>query len=389
MIWQRLLDPPTAVVDGALFGQSVASSHTVVSRVDLVSSTGVTTTVYPVDGSVTVDARRAVRRTVSLRFVDYDGTLVPTVASSPLSPFDGTMRVYRGIQYGTGVREYVPLGVFYMTDVTVAVDESGVVIDVEGEDLARLALDRRWSNIRRPNLSQNLRDLLIALVGTEGFYKGVPTQIATTSMVMPSTHRVALGASTNQMPWEDILLVAQAAGFEAWFDVDGRFIAEPHPPLDLSSSESATYVAGEGSTLLGVERRLTLEGVLNRVSIKGEGSGIPRDPVTGVLPQGVAEDTNPSSPTNTTLIGPRTVEISTPIISTAARANAVASLLLPQYIGQPISFAAVPDPRLDARDIVRVTDERIGVDTTVVVDTIDMPLGPSGSMTVTGRAATL
>jgi hypothetical protein len=276
-----------------------------------------------------------------------------------------------------------------MTDVTVAVDESGVVIDVEGEDLARLALDRRWSNIRRPNLSQNLRDLLIALVGTEGFYKGVPTQIATTSMVMPSTHRVALGASTNQMPWEDILLVAQAAGFEAWFDVDGRFIAEPHPPLDLSSSESATYVAGEGSTLLGVERRLTLEGVLNRVSIKGEGSGIPRDPVTGVLPQGVAEDTNPSSPTNTTLIGPRTVEISTPIISTAARANAVASLLLPQYIGQPISFAAVPDPRLDARDIVRVTDERIGVDTTVVVDTIDMPLGPSGSMTVTGRAATL
>ncbi len=389
MIYQRLFDPATAVVSPDLFGETVASSHTVVSRVDLVSSTGTVTTVYPVDGAVTVDARRAVRRTVSLRFVDYDGTLVPTVATSPLSPFDGTMRVYRGIQYVGGVREYVPLGLFYLTDVTVSVDESGVVIDVEGEDRARLALDRRWSNTRRPNLSQNLGEVLAALVGTEGFYKSVPTQIANTALTMPSTHRVVLGASTNQMPWEDILLVAQAAGFEAWFDVDGKFIAEPHPPLDLSSNVSATYVAGEGSMLLGVERRLTLEGVVNRVVIKGEGSGIPRDPVTGVLPQGVAEDTNPSSPTNTTLIGPRTVELTTAIISTAAASNAVASLLLPQYIGQPISFTAVPDPRLDARDIVRVTDERIGVDTTVVVDTIDMPLGATGVMTVTGRAATL
>lgn len=389
MIYQRLFDPDDAVVDPSQFGLAVVASHTVVSRVDLISSAGVITTVYPVDGSVTVDARRAVRRTASLRFVDYDGTLTPTLATSPLSPFDGFMRIYRGIQYVGGVREYVPLGLFLITDVKISVGESGVLIDVEAEDRARLALDRRWSTSRRPNLSQNIRDVLIALLDTEGFYRGVSNRVATTNLTMPSNHQVVFGVSTNQMPWEDIVQLAQAAGFEAWFDVDGTFVAQPHPPLDANSNVVAEYVSGPSSTLIEVERRLTLEDVVNRVSLVAEGSGIPKDPVTGTVPRGSAEDTNPDSPTNTTLIGPRTVEISTPILSTSAVANTVAGLLLPQYIGQPISFSVIPDPRLDARDIVRVVDSRISVDTTVVVDTIDIPLAPTGVMRVTGRAASL
>lgn len=387
MITQRLIEPEGATTP-IPFEFAIASSHVVVSRVDLISSSGDVTTVFPVRGSVTIDARRAVRRSASLTFVDYDGTLVPRVASDPLSPYDGTMRIYRGVQHPNGVREYVPLGLFNITDVMVRVGESGVVIQVEAEDRARISLDKRWAQIRRPDPSQNIGEVLSVLVGTEGFYNGVTQNIAATSLTMPATYRILFGQSTEQSPWEDITILAQAAGFEVYFDVDGTFVAAPHPDLASGVNVVATYESGPTSTLLGAERRLTTEGLINRVTIKAEGSAVPKNPDNS-LPQGFAEDTDLNSPTNTTLLGVRELEISSPIISSSSNAAAVARLLLPQYLGLPISFAVIPDPRLDVRDVVRVIDERIGVNTNVVIDTINIPLGPEGAMQVTGRAATL
>jgi hypothetical protein len=298
------------------------------------------------------------------------------------------MRIYRGVQHSNGVREYVPLGIFNITDVMVRVGESGVVIQVEAEDFARISLDKRWAQIRRPDPSQNIGEVLSILVGTEGFYNGFTQNIAATSLTMPATYRILFGQSTEQSPWEDITILAQAAGFEVYFDVDGTFVAAPHPDLASGVNVVATYESGPTSTLLGAERRLTTEGLINRVTIKAEGSAVPKNPDNS-LPQGFAEDTGLNSPTNTTLLGVRELEISSPIISSSSNAEAVARLLLPQYLGLPISFSVIPDPRLDVRDVVRIVDERIGVNTNVVIDTINIPLGPEGAMQVTGRAATL
>lgn len=371
------------------FREKLASSHVVATRVDVIGSSG-TTTVYPTDGSVSVDARRSVRRSASLTFVDYDGTLTPKNADALLAPFANEIRIYRGIAEIDGSTSYYPLGVFQIVDTTVSANENGVHISVSCEDRARAVADSKWRKSKVLTAGANIGTALVDLLTSVSLFPAADTSgVQSTTFTVPTTHTITLGSGPSLNPWTDLQTVALAAGWEIWWGADGVFYADVHPGLDVTETV-ATYAAGDNSTLLGLERRLTLDGISNVVSVVAEGSGIAKvtatDGTLNVPPRGEASDTDPSSPTNTEQIGERMIELSSPMFGTNAQGAEIARLILPQYIGQPITFEIVPDPSLDVRDIVRVTDDRIGLDTTVVIDTLEIPLSVKGSMKVTGRA---
>ena len=371
------------------FREKLASSHVVATRVDVIGSSG-TTTVYPTDGSVSVDARRSVRRSASLTFVDYDGTLTPKNADALLAPFANEIRIYRGIAEIDGSTSYYPLGVFQIVDTTISANENGVHISVSCEDRARAVADSKWRKSKVLTAGANIGTALVDLLTSASLFPAADTSgVQSTTFTVPTTHTITLGSGPSLNPWTDLQTVALAAGWEIWWGADGIFYADVHPGLDVTETV-ATYAAGDNSTLLGLERRLTLDGISNVVSVVAEGSGIAKvtatDGTLNVPPRGEASDTDPSSPTNTEQIGERMIELSSPMFGTNAQGAEIARLILPQYIGQPITFEIVPDPSLDVRDIVRVTDDRIGLDTTVVIDTLEIPLGVGGSMKVTGRA---
>ena len=367
----------------------VAVSHSVTSRVEVWSGTDYISTVYPVSGSVTVDARRAIRRTCSLTLVDYDGTITPLTSSALLAPGNNELRVYRTVSSVSRTVE-AALGVFTITDVSLDASDSGVTIDLECEDRSREVADAKWRSPKKLTSGANVATALTDLLTDARILPSSTLAIATTTRTVPSTHAITLGIGTNANPWADIETVALAAGFEVYFDEAGTFVADAHPAFGPSLTRDDAVVifeAGSRSTLLGARRSLSASGVSNVVRVVAEGSGIPLD--SGAVPAGEASDTDTKSPTNVTDLGERVVEISTPMVATSADAAAIAALLLPARVGWPVELEVIPNPSLDARDIIWLTDPRIGVDSAVVIDALNIPLDAGGSSTITGRVAKL
>lgn len=367
---------------------AVATSHTVATKVEVWSGQTIAATIYPTSGSVSIDAERAVRRSCSLQFVDYDGTLTPTTADSLLAPGNNELRIYRGVRTADGTNTYAPLGVFVITDVTLDATESGVEISITGEDRARLIRDKKWRKPKKLTAGANIADVLEEVATDAQLIPSLTVVIDKTSRTTPTTHTITIGAGLNADPWGDLETIAKAAGFAIWFDEYGVLRGGPHPtfePSILEGSTVATYEPGENSTLLGVSRSLSAEQVFNGIRVTAEGSGIPLD--GGLIPSGEALDTDALSPTNTTILGERVDELSTPMVGTSADAQAVADLLLPAYKGWPVTFNVVPDPTLDVRDVVWLRYPRMYIDSAVIIDALDVPLAAGDSMSVTGRIA--
>lgn len=363
---------------------AVTRSHTVATRVEVLDGPNLVATLYPVAGSVTVDAARAIRRTCSLTFADYDGTLTPTHPGALLAPGAYELRISRGIVTDEGDLLH-PLGVFTVSGVDVDADGDGVTITVTGEDRARILRERPWTRPRVLATATNIGTVLAGLVNDAAMLPDVPTNIDTTTAVTPNTHAITIGAGLTADPWSDLEVIALAAGFEVWFDNQGTFRAGAHPSVvELTESDAVrVFEAGTGSTLLGVSRSLTAQGITNGVRVTAEGSGIPLD--GGSVPSGEALDSNAASPTYVGQLGTRLEAISTPMVGTSAAAQDMAERLLPRYVGWPVTVTIVPDPTLDARDVVWVRDPRVGVDGPVVVDAVDIPLEAGAGMSLTGR----
>lgn len=365
----------------------VSASHTATSRVEVWAGTEYLTTVYPVDGSVTIDARRSIRRTCSLTFVDYDGSLVPLSSGDLLAPGTNELRVYRGAVSASATVE-AALGVFIVVDVTLDASDSGVNISVECEDRSRKVSNLKWRSPKKLTSGANIATAISDLITDAKMLPDTTVQIATTTRTVPTTHAITLGVGPNANPWADLETVAQAAGFRVYFDENGVLVGDAHPGFGPSLTRDDAVVvfeAGTRSTLLGTSRSLTNQNVTNVVRVVAEGSGIPLD--GGQVPAGEASDTDLRSPTNTTELGERVEVISTPMIGTSADAAAVAALILPSRVGWPVELEVIPNPSLDAWDIVWLNDPRIGVDSAVVVDALEVPLDASGSMRITGRMA--
>jgi hypothetical protein len=356
------------------FQGAVLESHTVISKVEVYSDAGsFLGEIYPVDGSITIDARRGTRRAFSLSLVDYDGTMVPTGSSDLLAPYNTWLRPYRGIQFPDGSEELVPLGVYQIITTDVEADNAGVSISLQAEDLSRLMADKRWIGAKTLTQGSNVGATIAALA--DDLIPGQRTSYEATDYKLPTGGAISLGKGLTQNPWEDLQLLAQSIGQEIFFDATGVLRSEAHPILRTGG---ALGIYGPGSTLLGARRSFTVDGIYNRVIVTGEGS-------QGSGFSGSASDSVSGSPTAVASIGERAISISSPLIDSTARAGVVAELLLRQYVGQPISFSIVCNPALEPRDFVRVQDDRIGLDAVVVIDALDISLD-GGEMQIQGRA---
>src|SRR4051812_38060413 len=102
-------------------------NHTVVSYVDLITSTQQKFRVRALTGDVSVDSSAAVRRSFSFSCIDPTGELTPTEAGSALTPFGTEVRPYRGVRFTDGSEYAHPLGVFKLASATVADSAGGGV----------------------------------------------------------------------------------------------------------------------------------------------------------------------------------------------------------------------------------------------------------------------
>lgn len=361
------------------FLRAVRQSHISMVRVEIydVANNQVISTASPIDGEVTIDNRRSIRRQCSLTFIDSDGTLVPKNNRSAIFlPYNRELRVYRGVQFADGTEELVPLGVFGLTDVNITDTAQGVKIEVQGSD--------RSLKLQKAKFTDN------------SFYisDGTPKETAITQIlrnrypqvkvIFPATNQVTtmLYPTLDQSsdPWKESLKIAESAGMDLYFDALGtcRMRPIPDPDVDLPVQ---VYTDEVDSVMTQLSRSLSSADTYNGVIYTGEGTNLS----IGVI--GTAWDENPASPTYRYSYGEVPLFKSSPTILTVGEATAAAQAELKKVLGssEKIQWDQIVNPAHDVYDIVKIVRGKSGVDRNLVIDAITIPLSPSATMNATGR----
>ena len=361
----------------AAFKAAVLTDHVVISKAEVWSSDRKLIDFDIDTGKVSVTTSNAVRRSCEVH-VSTDRTsdnLVPDDGFDFIAPFGNQLRLYRGIQYTDGTEEYVPLGVFVITEVDVKDTNEGVSMVIRGEDKSIIVSRNKWTSAYQM-VNGTLEASLTALL--QNRYADITTDFPVTNI---SVNQIVLGSDSNLDPWKDAVGIAQLVGYDLYFDVNGVCTMKQFPTLD-AASVVATYKEGSGTTITSLDRKISTKETYNGVVYTVEGSQV----TTPVRVERWDED--PASPTyRYGVFGSVPTFVTTNLISTSAEAIKAASLLLNTYIGQQevINFESIVDPSLDVNDVVYVNSEGAKVDRTVIIDSMDIPLEYTGSLNVATR----
>jgi hypothetical protein len=361
----------------AAFKSAIISDHIVIAKAEVWSTERKLIDLEIDKGKVSVSTSNTIRRTCEIHLTTNRTTdnLVPDDGFDYLAPFGNQLRVYRGVQYSDGTQEYVPLGVFVITEVQISDTNDGVSMTIRGEDKSIIISRNKWTSAYQM-VSGTLEASLLALL--QNRYPDVETSFPTTNVTI---NQVILGADSNVDPWKDAVMIAQLVGYDLFFDVQGVVTMRQFPTLD-AASVVATYKEGNGTTITSLDRRISTKETYNGVIYSVEGSQV----TTPVRVEVWDEDT--TSPTyRYGVFGSVPTFIQTNLISTSAEAIKAATLLLNTYIGQQeeIQFESIVDPSLDVNDVIYIKSEGAKVDRTVIIDSMDIPLDYTSGLTVATR----
>ncbi|MFD7861876.1 DUF5047 domain-containing protein [Streptomyces sp. NPDC059783] len=322
----------------ARFLARLAESHTPVTEVLLFKTDGSVLTLEHTGGSVSVDRGQAIRRTCSVTSADV--SLIPTTPTGQLATYGARLLIRRGVEYGDGTQELVPLGLFRLD--SVEGDPADGPVTLTGKSLETIVAD----------------DKLTAPYQATGTVTGAITALIARSIpdaqIISTIPPTVIGARTwdaDSDPWAACQEIAAAAGAEVYANADGVFVIAS-PPDPLTSTPVWAVEAAEGGVYVTGSRAMSSDGVYNAVLARGEGAG------AGAPVQYLAVDADPSSPTYWDgPFGHRPTTYSSSTLTTAAACESAATQQLraaraPNSRGD---LSSLPNPALEPWDVIRVT----------------------------------
>lgn len=341
--------------------------------------------------------------------VQVDDPIVPGTAFDALAPFGNELRLWRGLtvtrrvplsygtlsgtyatlgavyaSYGTlaqaynveQVDEYVPLGVFLITDVDVVDGEQGIRVDVQGSDRSIRVARARWTSAYQIASGTNAATAVGDLLASR--YDDVQTGFPTTAETVGQT---VLGTETDNDPWRDAVRIAQAAGFDLYFDGDGVARMDPAEDYETATPDEV-YLENAEAMILTLTRRLSNERTYNGVIATAEGSDV------GDTYRAEAWDDDPASPTyRFGPFGEVPLFFTSPLITSQEQAQAAAQSRLAKIKGatEAVDWAQIVDPSLDVGDVIEVQNTGAKVSRLMVLDRLTIPLDPGQPMTAVAR----
>jgi hypothetical protein len=320
------------------FLSRLAESHTPVTQVQLWLTDGRVVDLDHTGGTVTVDRAQAIRRTCTVTVPDP--SLIPRTPADQLATYGARLRVSRGVSFGDGTEELVPLGLFRLDQVDGDVSEGPVTL--QGKSLEACVSDDR---LTAPHTATGT---VIGAIRTL-VQRSLPGADVISEIVDQP-----IGARTFDVeadPWEACREIAAAAGAEVFCNADGAFIITVLPDL-LAVAPVWAVEAAEGGVYISGDRSMSSAGVYNGVLARGEST------VSNVPPVSyLATDDDPGSPTYWGgPYGRRPLFYSSSTLTTALACQQAASLKLreakaPNARGD---IAALPNPALEPGDVIRV-----------------------------------
>jgi hypothetical protein len=200
--------------------------------------------------------------------------------------------------------------------------------------------------------------------------------LSTTTRVTPL---LVYGAQQGGDPWQDMMELAGAIGFEIFFDPTGVFVCRPVPDPTLANpvwqfDETAVQLVAEAT------RDLSSDQTFNDIVVVGQSTST-QNPFSAE-----AYDDNPSSPTY--ILGPygrvaQRLTFSQITSQDQAQDTAQAALNASLGAADTVTLTCVPMPALEPGDIVKVVCGDVKVDGTYMVNSMTTPLSPADPQTLT------
>jgi hypothetical protein len=359
------------------FKTAILSDHIVVSKAEVWNQDSKLIDLNIDTGKVTISVNSGVRRTCDVTLVTNKtaSNLVPDNGFDTLAPFGNELKLYRGVRFANGSIEYVPLGVFVMTDVDIQDSNNGVNITIKGEDRSLFISRAKWTapyQLVSGTLEASLRAML------ENRWADVETSFTTTNVTV---NQVVFGTQDSQDPWQDAVYLAQLVGYDLYFDVFGVATLRPFPSLD-ATAVVAKYEEGKETIITSLDRSMSSKETYNGVIYTIQGSQVN----TPIRVEIWDEDT--TSPTyRYGVFGDAPTFITSNVLSTEADAIKAATSLLNTYRGaqENIRWDSIVDPTLDVNDVVYVKTVGSKTDRIVIIDELDIPMSPLESMGAKAR----
>lgn len=319
----------------------LAESHTPGVQVQLFLTDGRVLDLEPTGGSVTVDRGQAIRRTCSVTLADP--SLIPRTPSDQLATYGAQLRIARGVEFGDGSSELVPLGVFRLDSVDGDVSEGPVTL--AGKDRSAIVQDDKFTEPY--TASGTVVGAVTALI-----QRSIPTADVISLIVdTPIGSRVF---DTESDPWAGAQEIAAAAGAEVYANADGTFVIATLPDL-LTATPVWAIEATEGGVYISANRGMTSSDVFNGVLARGENTAENVAPVSYL-----ATDNDTSSPTYWGgPFGRRPMFYSSSTLTSTLACTQAANLKLAQAKAPNSSgdVSSLPNPALEPGDVIRVMHE--------------------------------
>ena len=382
------------------FFKTIKKSHTSFAYVDCTSATNETVRLVALAGQVDVDRTAKVRRRFNMTCADPTGELTPERAGDLLTPYGTELRPYRGVLYDDGTIEVCALGVFRLSSVTVS-DDSGsgtssgggvtgsssirqvgganntLTITMDAYDLSRTVSRDKFTSpytiSQGTNIITAIQDILSRT------FPDLNYDVMGTNLTVTPTQVFDAGSD----PWEAAQTLAQSLGADLYFDIYGNVVISPPPDIQSLTSADFTYVEGESSTLLGLEKYYSDEPGYNGVVVIGESPGDELPPVTATV-----WDSDPTSLTyHLGPYGEVPMFIQDQNVKTTEAAQAVANAVLSSILGfiSQLSVDGIVNPAYECGDVVRVIRPRSKVDDYYLIDAFTVPLSSIDSQVLVLR----
>lgn len=206
--------------------------------------------------------------------------------------------------------------------------------------------------------------------------------IATTTELIPEI--VIYGSTQSGDPWQDIRELAQAIGFECFFDPTGTFVFRqvPDPRYGIpvwTFDETMNPLVSEASRELGSDQ------TFNDIVVIGQSTSS-QNAVSAE-----AMDLDPSS--RTYVLGPFgrvSQRLTFPLIVTQSAAQAAANATLYNSIGgsDQVTITCVPHPALEPGDVVKIVCSAVNANTTYMINSMTTSLSVDPQELVCFRQST-
>lgn len=317
--------------------------------------------------TVQVDATAAVRRTFTCQIADALDYL-PLSPSGLISPFLTEIRVYTGIVYQDGTFDRWAIFTGGLIDPKADDTDADVILSLTASDRAQSISDRLlpFPYVIAAGTSCTAAIQALILSVRPGIKFSVASPVDSTSL--PATVLDQLSD-----PWQGAQDMAAAYGLECFFDGMGVCVIRPIPD---PNNQTPVWYFIEGANAIIKEVATTLSATSSYSHAIAIGQTV--DGATPVRSD--VYDTDPTSPTNYTgAFGDRPIELQSDFITTQSQADAAAQALLTRSKGAVlnVSLAHVPLTALDEEDVIYIRRDRMGVNSSFVLQSFSIPCYPS------------